>query len=159
MLEIILIVVLSKKIASMASDKGRTAAGYVVLFIVGWLGGEFIGAVIGVILNRGQVSGLAYLFALLGAAVGAGCVFTLVSLLPPVEDEDYDRPRRRRRRRRIRGEDEYEEERRPRRRDDDDDESYRDKFRTRRSREAENSSEDDEDETRYRRKRRGGEDL
>jgi hypothetical protein len=158
MLEIILIVVLSKKIASIASDKGRVAAGYVVLFIVGWLGGEFFGAVVGVILNRGEVSGIAYVFALLGAAVGAGSVFTLVTLLPPVEDEEYDRPRRKRRRRRIRDEDDYEEERRKHHRDDDE-ESYRDKFRSTRSRENKENLEDEEDETRYRRKHRGSEDY
>jgi hypothetical protein len=155
MLEIILIVVLSKKIAAMASEKGRAAAGYVVLFILGWLGGEFIGAIFGVILNKGDMRPTAYLFALIGAAIGAGSVFTLVALLPSLEEEDY-RPRRKRRRRR-RDEDDYDGERRSRREVSDGDESYREKFRAKRKREVEDAPEEDDADAGYRRKRRSSE--
>src|SRR5260370_27777381 len=114
MLEILLIWSLGKKIGAIASDKGRSSGGYIALFVLAWFGGEFAGGVFGVILNRGEVSAIVYLFALLGAVVGAGAVFILVSLLPSVEDEDYDRPRRKRRRRERDG-DEYDGERRSRR--------------------------------------------
>ena len=49
MLEILVIVIVSNKIAAMQREKGRTAAGYVVLFIALWLGGEIFGAIAGVV--------------------------------------------------------------------------------------------------------------
>ena len=42
MLEIIIIWLLCKKIAAIAKGKGRSAAGYVLLLIGMWLGGEIL---------------------------------------------------------------------------------------------------------------------
>src|SRR5258707_15290175 len=88
MLEIILIWVLAKKLGAMASDKGRAAAGWIVLFVFLWFSCEFLGAIFGTILTRGEFFPVGYLFALLGAAIGAGSSFMIVSILPPVENEE-----------------------------------------------------------------------
>jgi hypothetical protein len=153
MCEIVAIVLLAMKVSKIAGNKGRSSAGYVVLFISGWVGGEFLGVILSFILARGEPElVVAYGFALVGAAIGAGSVFTLVALLPPLEDDDYDNPWRKRR---GRYEDDIEDGDRPRGSDFDDDESYREKFRPSRQRAAEDqSSEDDES---YRRKRRPSE--
>jgi hypothetical protein len=100
MLEIFLLWTLSKKIAEIAKNKGRMAAGYVVLFIFSWIFGEFAGAVFGAIATGGEGLGL-YVFAIVGAAAGAIFSFVLVSSLPAVrreehgfdgwDDEPYDR--------------------------------------------------------------------
>ena len=57
MIEIVVIVLVSIKIAFMIKEKGRNAAGYIVLFIGLWVGGEIIGAVAGVIFEASQNPG------------------------------------------------------------------------------------------------------
>jgi len=156
MCEIILIVLLAKKVAAMATEKGRASAGYVVLFIVGWLGGEFIGELFGAIVNKGEMSAGVYAFALLGAAIGAGSVFMLIALLPPLEDEESYRPGRRRRTR-DHYEDDYDGERRSRRDAYAGDESYREKFQAGRKREVDEQSEEVDPEAGYRLKRESNE--
>jgi hypothetical protein len=150
MLEIILIIFLAKMIGNIATEKGRNAAGYIVLFVLMWVGGEIVGAIIGVIISRGELSVGGYLFAILGAAVGAATAFMITSCMPSVEEDEYV-PRRRRKRRWIRDEDDdYRPRKRTQRLDDaDEDESYREKFRPRTRREQ-------EDETYQERPRRRG---
>ncbi len=118
MLEIILIVIISKKIAAQLAEKGRSAAGYIVLFVFLWIGGEIIGAIVGTIITVVQnpnapeagFNFLAYIFALLGAALGGTIGYLIASSVPPLEDprkraldefdeDDDDRERERRRRR------------------------------------------------------------
>jgi hypothetical protein len=144
MLEIILVFVISKKIAAMMKEKGRSAVGYILLFIFLWFAGEVVGAIVGVIfsmatnpnaLNDGFPV-LPWIFALVGAAVGGGIGYTIAAVMPAVqtvEDErwrgegyDDDEDDRRRPARRGRSDDEegaFEDadrpsERRGRRRDD-----------------------------------------
>jgi hypothetical protein len=103
MLEIILVFALSKKIAAMANDKGRSGVGYVFLFIGLWFGGEIAGAIAGVILslaanpNAEPSFAIVYVLALVGAAVGAIIAFVIVGNLRPVDyypderdDDDLD---------------------------------------------------------------------
>jgi hypothetical protein len=70
MLELILIISLSMQIAGIVKAKSRSPAGYIVLLVVLWRCGEFAGSVAGLIVCRGTFGIAAYLFALLGAAVG-----------------------------------------------------------------------------------------
>jgi hypothetical protein len=145
----------AKKIGEMATDKGRNSAGYVVMFVLLWFGGEILGAIFGLILSKGELFPVAYIFALVGAAVGAGTGFMIVGSLPALEDEDIY-PRRRRRRRRER---EEAEEDRPRRRrlrpeDETENDSYRERFKPRRIERRDELSDDEDVETRYRRRRR-----
>jgi hypothetical protein len=93
MIEILIVISLCRKIAEIAKSKGRAATGYVLLLILFWLGGEFCGAIFGAVATDGQGGILLYVFALVGAAVGAGIVFMIVNSLPPVsvERDRYDR--------------------------------------------------------------------
>jgi membrane protein YqaA with SNARE-associated domain len=119
MLEIILIVIISKKIATMLAEKGRSAAGYIVLFIFLWIGGEIIGAIVGTVITGFNF--LAYVFfALLGAAIGGTIGYLIANSVPALDDprkkaleefddEDDDRERERRRRRQEADEEKFEE--------------------------------------------------
>jgi predicted lipid-binding transport protein (Tim44 family) len=84
MLEILFIVFLCKKLAAMARNKGRTAAGYCTLLVLAWVGGEMAGIIGGMIAfptQGGGFNGAAYLCALIGAGVGVTLVFVLVNAL------------------------------------------------------------------------------
>lgn len=68
MLEIIAMVTLGKSISAIVSDKGLKPFKYVLIMIVLWIGLEFIGAIVGVIVvGEGLMS---YPFALVGAILG-----------------------------------------------------------------------------------------
>jgi hypothetical protein len=83
MLEIIVLVLFAKKLSAIAQEKGRPSA-WAALGVAGWILGEILGAIIGAIIGDGdQVS--MYMFALLGAAIGAGIAFVIVNNLSPVE--------------------------------------------------------------------------
>lgn len=123
MLEIFLIIAISKKIAAILKEKGRSPTGYVVLFVFLWFGGEIIGAIAGFFLAVAMDPGafndgfsfVAYLFALVGAAVGALVAYSIANAVPAIEephrrdfDDDADEDeedRRRENRRRRRSED------------------------------------------------------
>jgi hypothetical protein len=84
-LEIILVVVLGRSIANRCLDNGRSATGGVILLILLFFGGEFIGAFIGALLTEGRVTGVVYLCAVMGAAAGAVTTFAIVNSLSPGE--------------------------------------------------------------------------
>jgi hypothetical protein len=125
MCEIILIILLAKKIASIASEKGRSGVGYGFMFAGLWIGGEILGLIVGTVLFGAAGGGrdsvfLVYGCALAGAAAGAVLSFIIVSSLSPVDlrrddlyyrNDNYDdadfnvHPDRRRRRRRRRSHD------------------------------------------------------
>ena len=124
MLEIILVVAISQKIAAMLNAKGRSAVGYVILFVALWVGGEIMGAVIGVIITiasnpNAMDAGfpwMAWVCGLVGAAIGGGIGYAIAAAVPAIEkpesrrrralddddddEDDYERERARRRRRR-----------------------------------------------------------
>ncbi|MEZ5427351.1 MAG: hypothetical protein R2747_13860 [Pyrinomonadaceae bacterium] len=83
MLEILILFFLTRKIGDICEDKGRSAIGFKILTVALWFVGELIGAVFGVILSGGRGGLLLYVFALVGAAIGAGIVFLIVSSLKP----------------------------------------------------------------------------
>ena len=74
MLEIVILFFLARKVGEIVRSKGRKAGWYQALVVVLWIGGELtggvIGGIVGALTDTGM--GLAYVFALLGAAVGAG---------------------------------------------------------------------------------------
>ncbi len=74
MLEIVILFFLARSVGEIVRSKGRQAGWYQVLAVVLWIGGELTGGVIGGIVGALTDTGmaLAYVFALLGAAVGAG---------------------------------------------------------------------------------------
>jgi hypothetical protein len=127
MLEILLLYGLGKNIAEKAENQGRGGALFVIILIVLWFLGEIVGAVVGMIVTGEKL--YAYLFALIGAAVGAVLAYTFLAVLPLFESAMQERPKPRRRRRpRPRRAEEREEEGRSKekRRKDEDDEVYED---------------------------------
>jgi Na+-transporting methylmalonyl-CoA/oxaloacetate decarboxylase beta subunit len=91
MLEIIILIFLTRHVGGIVRSKGRTAGWFQVLTVVLWIGGELTGAVIGAIVGALTDSGrlLAYLFALLGAAAGAGISILIARSLSA---KTYDAP-------------------------------------------------------------------
>ena len=73
MLEILLLIYLCKKLGDMIRAKGRSAGWYQFLLVFAWFVGEFMGAVLGVML-AGLDGAPLYLGALFGAAAGAPAV-------------------------------------------------------------------------------------
>jgi hypothetical protein len=86
MLEIILLIFLTRRIGEIVEEKGRKTIWFKVLTVALWIGGEITGAIIGAIVAA--VSGvsdiLIYVFALLGAAVGAGIAFIIAKSVSPL---------------------------------------------------------------------------
>ena len=87
MLEILLLIWLGRKIAAMARERGRSSAGYVLMLVGLWIGGEIAGLIVGFMLvsaRPGEFNPTAYIFALVGAAAGAIAAFVIVNSLKPV---------------------------------------------------------------------------
>lgn len=86
MLEILAIIYLCKKNGSIAEKKGHPSGRYKALSALLWLGGEIGGGIFAIFLSSGSedASGLVYLFALIGALVGAGLSRLMVNRLPTV---------------------------------------------------------------------------
>src|SRR5947209_5801550 len=107
MLEILLVVGLSKMIAATVREKGRKPTGYVVLLVLLWIGGEIMGAIVGVVIAALHNPGAlhqdfnigTYVCALIGAACGAAIAFVVAHSVAPLRqwpasghfgDDDYD---------------------------------------------------------------------
>lgn len=81
MLEILLLVFLSKKIGAIAGAKGHSVGTYKVLTFVFWFLFEIIGAVVGLMMfgNRGYEF---YFVGLAGAAGGYAVIYLIANNLP-----------------------------------------------------------------------------
>ena len=83
MLEIFLIWQLAKYIGNGVTKKGLKKGRYQVMAVLLWLIGEFTGALFGNLIFGDSVSlWVNYIFALMGAIVGAGTAFLVTTLLP-----------------------------------------------------------------------------
>jgi hypothetical protein len=90
MLEIIFVIVLCRGMGRLLRSKDRKPLLFQILLVVAWIGGEFLGGVVGGVIHVVQHGdapfepGLpVYLLALAGAASGAGLMFLIAWLLPP----------------------------------------------------------------------------
>jgi hypothetical protein len=99
MIEIFILWQLCKSVGAVARKKGHTAIGYQILTVVLWFGCEIAGLVMGLIVTEGgrhANDGFnfgAYIFGLVGAAIGAAISFAIVNSLQPVRGGDeYYRP-------------------------------------------------------------------
>lgn len=79
MLEIFMLIWAGRKMARMASEKGRSS-GFAAIGICLWLAGELFGFLLGAALGLDMG---AYLLALICAAAGLGTGFLIVSRLAP----------------------------------------------------------------------------
>ena len=84
MLEIALLIVLTRKIGEICRGKGRAATGLKILTVVLWFGFEFLGGLIGAIATAGEENVIIYICALLGAVVGATIAFLIAKNLAPI---------------------------------------------------------------------------
>ncbi|EMI57508.1 hypothetical protein [Rhodopirellula sallentina] len=88
MLEIFLVIGLCKTIGKLLRGKGRKPFWMQVLLVVSWIVGEFAGGIVAAIVHvirygENAPMGIGvYVFAILGAALGAGFTFLIAYLLP-----------------------------------------------------------------------------
>ena len=100
MLEILIIWALSRKIAEICKNKGRSAVGWIIMFIALWIGGEVLGVFIAmfasVVANGGDEPNMlvGWVGGLAGAAAGAVISFVVVNSLSPLrrDDEYWEAP-------------------------------------------------------------------
>jgi uncharacterized membrane protein len=85
MLEILLMIALTRKIGLIVEGKGRKSGGYKALVVLFWFGGEILGFVVGSALELGSA---AYLVALLGAAAGALVAYSIANAAKPLDAVD-----------------------------------------------------------------------
>ena len=78
MIEILVLIALTKKIGSIVEAKGRKSGWYKVMAVVFWFGGEVIGALIGASLSSGDTLAT-YAIAIVGAAIGAGAAYLIAN--------------------------------------------------------------------------------
>jgi hypothetical protein len=83
MLEIIILVLLTKKLKAIAVAKGRSG-GWAALGPLCWIGGEILGAVLGMAFGMSELS--LYGGALAGAAIGAAIAWVVVNGLSSNDD-------------------------------------------------------------------------
>jgi hypothetical protein len=86
MLEILMLVFLTRKVGEIVGAKGRKAGWYKFMTVLLWFGGEVVGAIIGALIVgvSGGPQGFIYLFALVGAVVGAIASYVIAKAVPPV---------------------------------------------------------------------------
>ena len=83
MVEIFLLYFLCKRIGAIVRAKGRKAIGYQFMTVALWFGCEFAGLFGGAIIS-GEVTALAYVIGLSGAAIGALSAFLIARSLSPI---------------------------------------------------------------------------
>jgi len=81
MIELLIILSLTRRIGALIRDKGRKPGIYQFLVVVLWIAGEMLGFLIGVFLDLGAGG---YLLALLGAAGGAATAYAIARAAEPV---------------------------------------------------------------------------
>jgi hypothetical protein len=100
-LDIIVLVLCGRHIASIAKRKNRNPVGYVLLLVFGWIGLEVLGGITGIILAEvtGAREDEAMLFivplAIMGALSGLGLAYLVVCSVAPLKRrrrtyDDYD---------------------------------------------------------------------
>lgn len=84
MLEILALVYLTRRVGDIAREKGRKAGWFKLMTVLLWIGCEIGGAVAGgiAVALTGWPEAVIYLFALVGALVGAALSFLIVKTLP-----------------------------------------------------------------------------
>ncbi len=106
MIEILILINLSKSIAAKAREKGRSGTPFVFLLLALWIGGEVFAAIVAGVLSMVVMGDdepnllLVYPAAIAGAVIGAVIAFQIVKAIAPARshddyDDDYERDDRR----------------------------------------------------------------
>jgi hypothetical protein len=87
MIEIILLIYLTRSVGEIVKQKNRKPGWYKLMTVLLWIGGELGGGLVGglVVALTGANEAFAYLFALVGAAIGAGAAFLVAKSVPAVD--------------------------------------------------------------------------
>lgn len=97
MLELILLVVLCKSIGNVLRNKGRNPLLFQIMLVGMWIGGEIAGFIVGDVIyairhgaapDEFELSG--YLYAIVGAACGAGFTFLVAHLMPAASEAEAE---------------------------------------------------------------------
>ena len=88
MLEIIALIFLTRKIGEIVEAKNRKSGWFKFMAVVLWIGFEIVGAIAGgtYAAMTGASEAVGYIFALVGAAVGAALSLVIVKSLPAKAD-------------------------------------------------------------------------
>lgn len=92
MLEIIALVLLTRKIGQILEAKGRKSGWFKVLTVVLWFGGEIAGAIVVAVATGGAEGAQVYVGALVGAVLGAVLAFVIASSAAPAATDTQDGP-------------------------------------------------------------------
>ena len=89
MLEIIALVLLTRRVGDIVKQKNRKSGWYKLMTVLLWFGCEVIGAVVGGIIVglTGWPDAVIYLIALAGAAAGACVAYVVAKTVPPLAPE------------------------------------------------------------------------
>jgi uncharacterized membrane protein YeaQ/YmgE (transglycosylase-associated protein family) len=98
MLEILILINLCRRIGERVREKGRKAGGYQFMLVMFWFAGEIGAAVVTTIVlvvvhgaDYEKYIFLAYIAAIVGAAILAWLAFQIVASLPPLGvEEEYE---------------------------------------------------------------------
>jgi hypothetical protein len=87
MIEIILLIYLTRSVGEIVKQKNRRPGWYKLMTVLLWLGGELVGGFAGgiVVALTDANQAFIYLFALIGAAIGAGAAFLVAKSVPAVD--------------------------------------------------------------------------
>ncbi len=85
MLEIIAAIYLGKKIRDIVKEKGLNPTGYIIIMVVLWIGFEFFGALVGMLITEDEMG--AYVFAIIGAVLGAAISYAIADNAKPAKVE------------------------------------------------------------------------
>ena len=91
MLEIIALVLLSKNNGKLAVTKGLKSGIWILYTVLSWIGFEFAGAIMGVLLFGQQNLLPAYFIALASAVLGYFFVRSILQKKPDTTDDDIDK--------------------------------------------------------------------
>ncbi|MFT7037063.1 MAG: energy-converting hydrogenase Eha subunit A [Cyclobacteriaceae bacterium] len=87
MLEVILVIYLSKKIGKILDEKGHNKGWYVAIFVITWIVSEISGIVLGAIIFPDAPVAM-YIMGLLGAAAAYYANYLFAKSLPDLNKED-----------------------------------------------------------------------
>lgn len=88
MIEIILIILISNRIAGIAEEKGYSKGLWRFFAILSWVICEFIGAIIGFIVMGLDAGFIVYIFAIIGAILGVFIVKKIIDGKPNLSNDD-----------------------------------------------------------------------
>lgn len=94
MLEILVLLALTKRIGAIVEQKGYKSGRYKLLTVVLWFSGEILGAILGTAMASGSSDAqcTVYIVAFMGAAAGAAIAYLIANNLSPTDQPSQTLP-------------------------------------------------------------------